>query len=169
MPITLKIGCMITMIIMRSKTLTSQKCKLCYQCFFRKIGDNYARDDKLCQHNLSKPKRRSATRSELCLRLTFSDFPSPGRTSKADMWIVSYCSLSRFVWIFLVQKWAVAKHRSVDEATYSGLRSVFQITFTVSFTLRSHVFGYFFKTESFLSIFFFFFFFSKRKKRLKNR
>ena len=44
--------------------------------------------------------RRSATRSELCLRLTFSDIPWPGRTSKADMWIVSDCSLSRFVWIF---------------------------------------------------------------------
>ena len=156
------------MIIMRSKTLTSQKCKLCYQCFFRKIGDNYARDDKLCQHNLSKPKRRSATRSELCLRLTFSDVPSPGRTSKADMWIVSYCSLSRFVWIFLVQKWAVAKHRSVDEATYSGLRSVFQITFTVSFTLRSHVFGYFLKQRVFSPFSSSSFFFSKRKKRLKK-
>ena len=87
------------------KTLTSQKCKLCYQCSFRKIGDNYARDDKLCQHNLSKPTRRSATPAELCLRLTFSDVPWTGRTSKADMWIVSDCSLSMFVWIFLVQKW----------------------------------------------------------------
>ena len=29
--------------------------------------------------------RRSATRSELCLRLTFSVVPWPGRTSNADM------------------------------------------------------------------------------------
>ena len=29
--------------------------------------------------------RLSATRSELCLRLTFSDVPWPGRTSNADM------------------------------------------------------------------------------------
>ena len=77
--------------------------------FFWKLGENYARDEKLCQklcrHNLSKLMRRSATRSELCLRLTFSDVSWPGLTWKADMWIVSDCSLSRFVWIFLVQKW----------------------------------------------------------------
>ena len=27
---------------------TSQKCKLYQQCFSRKIGENYARNDKLC-------------------------------------------------------------------------------------------------------------------------
>ena len=154
------------MIIMRSKTLTSQKCKLCYQCFFRKIGDNYARDDKLCQHNLSKPKRRSATRSELCLRLTFSDFPSPGRTSKADMWIVSDCSLSRFVWIFVAET-QVCRRGDADRSPISVPDYIYRVIYA-SFSR----FQIFFKTESFFSISLslsLFFFFLKKQNKTKQK
>ena len=37
---------------------TNKNCKLCYQCFFRKIEENYARNDELCQNSCwqkSKP------------------------------------------------------------------------------------------------------------------
>ena len=34
---------------LRSKK-TIQKCKLCWQCFFRKIDENYARDDNYAKN-----------------------------------------------------------------------------------------------------------------------
>ena len=45
------------MTILRRKT--SPKCKLCFQCFFLEMNENYALNDELCQnvcqHSLSKP------------------------------------------------------------------------------------------------------------------
>ena len=110
---------------------------------------------------------RSATRSELCL--TLSDVPWPGRTSKADMWIVSDCSLSRFVWTFWCKNgWyrntglSTRRRRTVsDPCSRSHLPCHLRFV---------HAFSDIFKTESFLSIFLFFFFQKKtnNKKRIKK-
>ena len=113
--------------------------------------------------------RRSATRSELCLRLTFSDIPWPGRTSKEDMWIVSDCSLSRFVWIFVAET-QVCRRGDADRSPISVPDYIYRVIYA-SFTR----FQIFFKRESFfsisLSLSFFFFFLKKQNKTkgFKNR
>ena len=147
------------MIIMRSKTLTSQKCKLCYQCFFRKIGDNYARDDKLCQHNLSKPKRRSATRSELYPRLSFSDFPWPGHQRQiCEMLVIAvFPGFFESFWCKNGAETQVCRRRDVDRPLVRVLDHIYRVIYA-SFAR----FRVFFKTERFFSISFF------RKKANSN-
>ena len=131
--------------------------------YARSYANNYA--STIYQ---SLAMRRSATRSELCLRLTFSDIPWPGRTSKADMWIVSDCSLSRFVWIFVAET-QVCRRGDADRSPISVPDYIYRVIYA-SFTR----FQIFFKTESFFSIslslsFFFFFFLKNKTKGFKNR
>ena len=114
---------------------------------------------KLCQHNLSKPMRRSATRSELCLRLSFSDFPWPGHQRQiCEMLVIAvFPGLFESIWCKNGAETQVCRRRDVDRSLVRVLDHIYRVIYA-SFAR----FRVFFKTERFFSISFF------RKKANSN-